>query len=427
MNALWWTLPGPRRFASEVADDLRDGSNVVVLLPAHVPDGIDRAVRVELGDNALWTALDLGAREADGCGDDTAERADSPSIRDPIATLSRRIIPHPGTGFQGDVAALAAHEDFAGRALWIDGLDRAAWPAWRDFLSDYTGVALKRPLLDRTVLCLVARGIAACAPPTPRIGLSVRAWKGVVDPLDTLLYVSQVFPARPISRLERRVSISIIASLALWDPVLCDILVREDLPCLLDPHAVLADLARARGWMDDEPTRKRAARGPQGRTSLSETGGQGQRQTPPSDAYAWSRGMTDSYGGSVCWHPCALTPDRRAAEVRRRVWEGQVRELLPLTEERRRVLIDGLGDVLITPWDVRRQGLVVDVIDDREALEIAHIDDQLRTRQLLGAAGRRAVGRLRDARNDLAHLRVVPASVVRAIADDDISALLDNI
>lgn len=450
MSALWWSLPGPRRFASEVAGDLRDGSSVVVLAPEHLPDGLDRAVRRELGDNAFWTSLDLADREVadrEGWrGDDWGDRVDwdaedgghhretlpslstypvSPAVSrrvhdDPLAALARRAIPIAGVRGCPDLATLAAHPGFAGRAVWVDGVAALAWPAWRDFLPEYTTIALKRPILGRAVLCVVARGAAACAPPSPRLGLSVRRWRGIVDPLDTLLYVSQILPARPISRLERRVSISVIANVALWDAALCDILAREDFTRLLAPGEVLEEMARARGWLAGL---EEAVVDPS-RTTPTPT--HLPTPPPPLPDNAWGRGMADLYDDEVCWHPSAFPINRRVTEVRRRVWSGQVREMLPLAEDRRRALLDILGEALTVPWEVYRRGVLVDVIQDRAALELAHIDDQVRLRRLLGEDASRAIGRLRGARNDLAHMRPLSATTVRAIARDDIVTLLDS-
>ena len=53
----WWELPGPLSFATEVVDDLRQGKNVIVCLPAHTPDGLRPVARRVFGIEESWRTI----------------------------------------------------------------------------------------------------------------------------------------------------------------------------------------------------------------------------------------------------------------------------------------------------------------------------------------------------------------------------------
>ena len=43
-----WELPGPRRFITDIVDDLREGRNVIIVLPKYIPKGFFVAIRDKL-------------------------------------------------------------------------------------------------------------------------------------------------------------------------------------------------------------------------------------------------------------------------------------------------------------------------------------------------------------------------------------------
>jgi hypothetical protein len=45
MSKVWWRLPGPCHFIEWAAEEFRDGRNLVLGLPEHLPSGLEDAVR----------------------------------------------------------------------------------------------------------------------------------------------------------------------------------------------------------------------------------------------------------------------------------------------------------------------------------------------------------------------------------------------
>lgn len=54
MTGFWWQLPNPNLFIDRVVQDLRDGKNVILCLPEHLPDGLSNAIQSGLGEGWDW-------------------------------------------------------------------------------------------------------------------------------------------------------------------------------------------------------------------------------------------------------------------------------------------------------------------------------------------------------------------------------------
>jgi hypothetical protein len=361
-------LPGPGEFIRLAADELREGRNLVLSLPRHLPDGLPEALRRERFSDyevGCWRLFD-------------AIRGVGPSPGRQVADCFLRSVP-PGPV---DASWLAHHEDLAGHVIWLEGLTADNWPAWRDFLTQYAHACRSRPLLDRTVFVAALVGPVAGSPPAEDVALAVRPWAGVVEALDQMLYVSELLRGRPMPALQRELIVSVIAGLALWDPAVSEALAGLPLEKVLRPGEVLATMARSRGWeslLDDQ-------------------------------AACRHEGMVDHFAGRDQVHSSVLAGGRDTAsadEFERRVWSAQVGVLLPFVEGRRRELLKRLDGQLSGPFRFDN-GLVV---QDPRDLEIGQIEYQLRKR------GRKVpplVPVLKHIRNRLAHLEVVTSDLLQS-------------
>jgi len=131
--SVWWQLPGPREFVEALVDDLREGRQVVVLLPEHGPQ-----------NHGLLAALREAWRD-DGSIDSLAVTPEQTALE---ALMERYQLPR---GAQPTPHALLETPGFRGRVLWIEGLDEKSWASWSDFLSEYQHLARNTSLVDRTV------------------------------------------------------------------------------------------------------------------------------------------------------------------------------------------------------------------------------------------------------------------------------------
>lgn len=363
MSRSWWLLPGPGEFVRRVSVELREGRNVVLLLPRHLPDGLGAAVRAERfaeGEAGPWRSLPI-----------------DPGGPPPFRQIAERLLPSPPSG-PLRASWLVQQESFGGQVLWLEGLTAECWPAWRDFLLEYEHSCRSCPLLDRTVFVVPLEGPPAGAPPEEDVALAVLPYRGVVEPLDQLLYVSQLVRGRAMPRFQRGVFAAVVAGLALWDPAVADLLAGFPMGQVFRAGVDLAALGQRRGW-----------------TALSEEG-----------AASWREGMTQPFDGRDQMHSAVLACSGDGAdELSRRVWAAQVGVLLPYVEERRRELLERLDGQLQGPFHFDG-GLVV---DDQRDLEIGQIAYQLALR---GRKVPRLVHVLKQIRNSLAHLEVVSADLL---------------
>lgn len=176
---------------------------------------------------------------------------------------------------------------------------------------------------------------------------------------------------------------SVIASLAVWDPLLAERLARQRLDVVFQPDKLLQAIAIERRWEGQEAS--------------------------------WHSGSMANVDGREVIHSAFLACNGPKDHLHRRVWSGQVGVLLPFVEERRQDLLMQLAGVLQVPYTTRF-GIVEDVRD----LEIGHIESQLLTASPRGRSELvEFVRKLREIRNALAHQEAITAAqlMVPALAD----------
>jgi len=358
MSRLWWQLPGPSRFVARIVQDLRDGKNTVLCVPEHTPDGLASAIRSALGEE--WTWYTLQVQEETG-------------VVDPIHLLFSRFVPHARPDALWNVGALATEEAFTGKPLWLDGLTPQMWPAWKAFLEDYEHACRSRSVFERTLFCIPLVGALALDPPEEDICLSRHSWQGYVDLLDMLVFTAILLQGRQMPELLKRVVVSTIAHLALWDPIVSEYLARESLDTIFAPIPILQEIAKERGWDGANEV-----------LSLS----------------AWHRGMKDVVDGAAKDHSAILAACHDDRAIQRRIWSAEVGVMLPFVEEQRQAILARFAGVLRVPFTTRFGEEITNIRD----LEIGHIESQLTKNPAVSTEMRQLIKRLRKIRNDLSHL-----------------------
>ena len=322
-------------------DSLRGGSSVIVRFPGAVPDGFDDAVAGALGNMLKVGHLPAGTA--------------------PCQNLSDAYAAHPT--HVHSLSDLCDDEGFRGRLVRLHGLDGGTWPAWRDFLVDYAQVSRSRDLLGRSLFLVPLSSYPPAEPPQGDVALNVRTWDGVRDDVDLLLLASERLEERSGERLRRALLATTIARVAVWDFDTAEALVAQGDRTIMDPTKFLRGMARDKGWTADTPL-------------------------------DWGLG-TASRSGLV--HAARAALDDPPVEVERRIWSAQLSVLLPWIETRR------LDTVANNLYEVNRLMREAGYCQrDAYELELGELHT-LFCRRGADRRVRRAVRRLRNVRNRLAH------------------------
>ena len=327
MERLWWQLPGPAGFVERLVQALRDGQNVILQLPEHAPDGLPQAVRAT-AHGGVWSTV----------------RAVDWTRQPPAQVLAQRFASDLPVTTLCNARTLCQSEVFAQRLLWLEEIPAADWPAWKAFLTEYQHASHTVSLLRRTLFCVVLVGQQALDPPPTDICLSHHCWRGVVEPLDMLLYASHFL--RPLRQMHllKEIAIHTLARIAGSDPHIAERFAHEPLERLLEPLPTLQQIARERGWP----------------------------HTSATDWLAWENGSLDNLAGHPLTHAAALAVTEGVPELTQRLWSAQVSVLFPWLETQRRQFIRQLWDCLSVPFETSYE-----TITDKRDLELAHLEVQL--------------------------------------------------
>jgi hypothetical protein len=282
---------------------------------------------------------------------------------------------------------LAIAPGFESWLVWVDGIDSSQWPAWCSFLEEYEAGCRQRPVHERALFCVAARGLAALNPPKEEVALSVRVWQAEVEPLDMFIYCWTLVRDRPWPQLHRRLAAALLAAVSVWDPRVAERLAQQPLDTLLKPQALLAEIARERGWGCVE-----------------------------SNDYQllWAHGMADRQDGLWRLHSAVLALHDPAVELRSRLWSAEVSAVWPFLEEFRRAVLERHRALLRLPHSTLggRQ------ITDWQDLELQHLASQLAWHPAVPESTRVKLRRLASIRNRLAHLGVLEPSELMDLARD---------
>lgn len=376
MSASWWGLPGPSRFVEAVAQSLNDGINVVLSLPRTLPEGLPAALRPHCDNYRSWSSLDV-SRTDRSPEDELYERFAGQTTADAIRS----------------VRGLAGDRRFQRRVLWIEGIDRACWPRWCDFLLRYQEACRSIEVTDRSLLCV---GLTEDAPvPVPEdLVLVHRRFLGVAGFYDMLLYVNHkvddVPPDGPdawIAMLRRDLRIQVVAHLASWDPELGQRLLRRSLDEILDPGPLLKEYAIERGW-----------------ASLDNGNSES----------LWLQGAADKIGGRWEVHSALLALRGEERKLRQRLWAAELPVLLPWVESERHVILEEYGEQIREPLRNEYGDSVHDVRDleiGKVVYFLSRIPDPPNGQRM------RYLRNLKNLRNSLAHHEPITARGFNSVID----------
>jgi hypothetical protein len=209
-------------------------------MPEHSTDGLRAAVKEVVSDGDQWHVHTVNV---DGdVPEDILFSQFAPSL--PANTIR-------------NAATLIQQEAFAGLIVWLDGVTQRTWPRWKEFLRDYEHVCRSVPMLHRTMFCVPIVGPAALDSLGSEVCLAELRYSGMIDGWDMLLYSAHLLREARLRPLEKRLAVSVAASLALWDPIVCERLAEVGIAELMSPEPVLRDIAKERGWL---PRKKAALR-----------------------------------------------------------------------------------------------------------------------------------------------------------------------
>lgn len=346
----WWSLPGPHRLLRELDAELGSGRSAFVGFPLGAPSGFREAFQAHLRSRSF---LCLQAEH----------------VEEPLVFL-RENVP---VGKGADLSGLAMDLDEV--VVWVEGIPPDAVGAWSKQLEVLCDALKERDELDRGTIVCELRGVSASDLPGADTLIAVLRYAGRVDEIDQAIWITDHLPSRSMSRIEKKLRVSIASHVAGYDGHLSSELCQLDFEALFDPHDHV--LASSSCGKDCRPN--------------------------------WENGGSDDYDGEWFEHPRLLLerPSGRLA-LQQRVWKGQVAVLFPYLESRRQRLIDKYEGSLRVPHETK-----YGVIEDRRDLELVHICKQLRSK--IPDEQRRRISLLVDIRNTLAHMELVSAEDVRDV------------
>lgn len=280
----WTSLPGPGHFLDRVENCIRNTRSVISFVPACLDESWMTDLRGRLGVDFTWRDLRGGPSEF---LQEVSNRRDGNAFIHCSELITEGIQQHL----------------FCARRI-----SPADWPAWEALLVRFSESQRAEDEFKRNVMLLHLEQRDF----SERVG----ALFDVCSLHDNLLAEDAYFAASRLiqggasRRLEDEIRMHIAAELALWDFDLCQFLCDAPLESLLEPSDLLFRYVDTREGGDKasnqvfEPAWSSAIRG---------------RRSPV--------------------HSALVAKAGDVAELRRRVWRGQVQVLFPLIEEQRCLLI----------------------------------------------------------------------------------------
>lgn len=329
----FWVAPGPRTFRKDVVGDLLDLRSVIVIFPELQPGGFVDSVRKEIqaSERLFWYSLDIP-------GDDLCPGAAMshwlPELSDniPEASLAR---------------CFSGMESIRGRCLFADVRQTTHWKRWTEFLDVFESIMSRTDPHERAVFFVL--------PPPNNIGsnrdvsrscLAIYNWSASCR-RDDIAFTLWLKHGDHISRKvsETRLRISIASSLAQWDPQLADLLVFLSLDDLNTPGPCLQKYGEQQGW----------------RNWLGSC---------PSRLVQLGASM--EIDGETNKHSAWLQLEGATSSVNRRLWRGQMHELLPFAEEMRMEIIDRYRSILRPPVPSAKDFVTTACVEDLSYGQIAY-------------------------------------------------------
>ena len=348
-----WSLQRPSSFLDAIEDAVREGSNVVARFPGFVPKGLDQELRERVQSILEWTPI-------------IAPRSET----DPAGFLRERICPDISALRARNMADLAYTEEFQGRLIWIESIDRSEWTRWASALAAYSNACRNVDLVYRTVFIVVLAGDTVSGGCPEEVALVCQDFRNVLNDLEMFIYA--LWKTSDTVRPEHRALLAhTVSQIAQWDCSLADELLSLPIAEVLAPTDALARYARCRGWTSDTPRN-------------------------------WESGTLDGPADRPIVHSAILSVAGDYGPLRRRIWAAQAAVLLPYVEARRVELIPRCRRYLRLPIEADGGKLITDPFD----LEVGQLTWCL-DRNPTPFAIRKQLRFLRDVRNKLSHLEPI--------------------
>lgn len=365
LGRIWWALPGPYSFISDVVDALEEGRSIILALPSTAPTGLHGHLiaNVDLRGTLEWKTVDLS-----GTG------RISQVLANELIPLARR----PPRAFANDIVL---DPGLQATVVQLTGIERGdRFKEFVAFLADFLSCIRKSARSKRATPRLLF-DLPRALLRTPQIGSDLDTvrlfeWAGRVRPSDMQLYVSTQMQGRsglgPTNLFER-----IVVEFAGWDSNLADELSNWSSADLLHPLPGLQELARSRDMR----------------------------------GLSWQAGTQDMFGARSLSHILHHVATDDHDEITRRLWRAHVSEVFPWLEEIRVHLIDCFRSAIKLPHELESG----EVIRDANLLEIGQLYWNLRYASELPEEQLNLVKLCRFARNDLAHRRPVETPRLHAL------------
>jgi hypothetical protein len=369
-----YQLPGPARFMTTLEGDLRQGKSVVLQTPKLLPAGFSKTLRERVREYFHWEVVDC---ETHCIPEQFTAFIDRQSGARPSAAPTPSLYDRPG---------------FGGKGYWLDGVPLDCWKDWSAFLGMFAHDSRQREL-DRSVF--VVQGNASHSLTQGEdVLLVARQWDAQVSTSDALLYAYQILSPACAIGIRGDLRATLCAELALWDFELCGELSRLGLSCLTEPGEFLLSYARSRSWHElpaDAP-----------------------------DEVLWNEGIVHEIDGRRRLHSAYLAVRRQKSELKRRVWQAELKVLFPFLEEKRVQIVEGFGRHFELPYTLEDGRTITEPLD----LELGAICRQFAKSPRVPRKLRDFLRLLRDVRNSLAHLKAIDsAHLTGQLFDLDIGAL----
>ena len=290
--------------------------------------------------------------------------------RKPCESLLERFAPRGSS-----LVDLCAAQEFQGRLIRIDGLDRDTWPDCRQFLTDYARYSRNVARLDRTQFLVILVDAPLEAPPPRDATLEVHDWRGAVSEMDLLFLAYERLEARRVNEMMRVLLATIVARVAAWNLDIAEqMLDLESEGDIVDPIYMLRSIAANEGWTLETPAE-------------------------------WALGTAS---GTGVVHAALASLEKPPRELRSRIWSAQASVLLPIIDKQRYEIVQENSRQIAAVLKMDSNSL------DPFDLEIGDLAGMAWRLKFSGYLTNR-VRRLHNARNDLAHLKPLGIDKVRAL------------
>lgn len=352
-----WRLPGPNNFIVRAINALREGLNLILATPSHGVANLPETLRRNLADDG-WSVAEISDDESSNPLDLLYG-----SLNIPDSEMTRR-----------SVTALRDRLD-PGQVVLVRKINNTHWRDWRQFMVDYEAASRSVPRFERPLIVAVIEGVPISSIGSSAAALKSFSWQNVVGELDVLLYTQEVMRNQQQKSGREKLLSRVVARLALWDFDLAEQLIACDERLLFDPINALQWAANAMG----ETCRWRQG--------------------------TWESGGRIQFDGIELDHSFLLLAQEAKHDIlKRRLWEAQAGEILPLLELQRHFWAERIK--LLVRFPIRLADQVYNDIDELEIGQLAYLAKSSNLRQSI----RQSTDKLRRYRNKLAHMEALDYS-----------------